>query len=370
MAAPQLRQTDFLPTRFNGTQLDNELCSAHFMSFVDYLEAHNLHQPANAADVGQVVNLFKRTLIGQARLWIEGKVFETLPQLKDQFVARFSPARSNFANVRLFDNMTYTTGDSAEQHMTKIRLAATRIGYGELQICNRFVSSLPAKCQTAVIMSAPDNATADDLISRAQRYIDSIGTNPDSLREVTFNATASISDPKHDLDLHMQKLEDIDQKLNTLHLTERESRRDQYNNRPSPYPSRSPTPARQQRYNKSPSRSMTRPPDRSLSRGRDHGLTNRSLSRGRDHRPVIFCDYCSLPNHKWRTCRKRQNDIRQGQHTAPDNFYHRDRYSQQQNNYQQGRNQSFQTRPNNFNMVNRSQTWHDNQEQQGQNQNF
>ena len=40
--AVQLRQTDFLPARFDGANIDHDLCAAHFLNFVDYLDAHGL----------------------------------------------------------------------------------------------------------------------------------------------------------------------------------------------------------------------------------------------------------------------------------------------------------------------------------------
>ena len=114
-----LRQVDFLPSRFDGKTICHELATAHFLSFMDYLQAHELHNPAGPVQLANVITLFKRTLKEKARTWIEGKNFATLEALKAAFVARFSPAHSDFANVKLFNNMKYTPGESAEQHLAR-----------------------------------------------------------------------------------------------------------------------------------------------------------------------------------------------------------------------------------------------------------
>jgi hypothetical protein len=70
---------------------------------------------------------------------------------------------------KAFEQLHFVQGQSAEQHLAKIRRAAWPIGYGEVQIANRFLLSLPTKCQNAVIMAAPGNATTEELIRRYQQ---------------------------------------------------------------------------------------------------------------------------------------------------------------------------------------------------------
>ena len=38
--------------------------------------------------------------------------------------------------------------------------------------------------------------------------------------------------------------------------------------------------------------------------------TDVTTADGSGDRRVIFCDYCLIPGHKWRVCRKRQSDLR------------------------------------------------------------
>ena len=106
-----LRQTDFLPNRFDGSKLDSDLCTVQYLSFEDYLQAHDLQTPADYSALLNVVNIFKRTLQGSARLWIEDKTFVDLEDLKSKFIYRFSPSHSQFVNVKQFDSMSYNPGD-------------------------------------------------------------------------------------------------------------------------------------------------------------------------------------------------------------------------------------------------------------------
>ena len=275
-----LRLTDFLPTRFEGNVLDLNKCRAHYLSFQDYLQAHNLHAPADAAAVNNVVSLFRRTLVGEARIWIEDKVFNDLDELKTQFLARFSPNQSNFAKVREFEKIQYVAGQSAEQLLTRIRQAAQTIGYGEAQIANKFLASLPVKCQTAVIMAAPEDATANELAQRAQRFLDINGAT--EMKEVVFSNTVEIDNrpTESSTDKLSEQLQALSMKLDSD--SERKGRRN----------FRSP-----RRNNRSKSRERRKP--------------SRSNSRGRG-RKSLQCYYCKKEGHGYRYCRKLQDDLKTG----------------------------------------------------------
>ena len=93
-----LRPTDFLPRNFSGENIDHDTCHAHYLSFLDYLMAHDLHEPNFGVEMINVTILFKTTLVRQARLWAEGKVFTGLEDLRDQFLHRFSPTHSHFGH--------------------------------------------------------------------------------------------------------------------------------------------------------------------------------------------------------------------------------------------------------------------------------
>ena len=275
----QLRQTDFLPNRFSGNSIDRDLCTAHYLSFSDYLEAHKLlNENGAASDLTKVVSIFKRSLQGQARLWVEGKTFTSIDDLKQQFINRFSPSKSQFAHVKEFEELSYTQGESAEVHLAKIKKIAQRIHYGETQVRDKFISTLPAKCRAAVIMSVPDNADTPELVLRAQRYLD-LETDQGSPKEVTFAATASVEAANSEVHALREELQSLKVDFNN----DRASR------------SREKMP-RSSRYS----------PHRNSTSSDREPRSPRNTSR---ERRVIFCDYCFLPNHKWRSCRQRLKDL-------------------------------------------------------------
>ena len=263
---PPLRQTDFLPTRFDGSAINRDACTAHFLLFSDYLESHKLSAPASDAELQNVFSLFKRTLQGQARLWVEDQRITSLADLKEKFVSRFSPSKSKFALVTDFANLSYATGDSAEVHLDKIRKAARKINYGDSQIRDKFLSSLPSQCRASVLMSAQDDKL-QTYVDRAQCYFD-LNANPTLVDETSYSATSSDKTPG--------------------------SQEDSY---------------------------RSRPPKRDFPNFR-----NRNREYAPRARP-IFCDFCLKPGHKWRQCRERQELMEQrkqrfldsGNSTQPDN---------------------------------------------------
>lgn len=200
---PALRQTDFLPTRFEGSVINRDACTAHFLLFSDYLESHKLSTPGTNAELQNVFSMFKRTLQGKARLWVEDQEFTSITDMKRKFIARFSPSKSKFALVNDFANLSYATGDSAEVHLSKIREAARKINYGDDQIRDKFLSTLPSQCRASVLMSAQDDRL-QTYVDRAQCYFDLNANQPDPVvDETSYAATSSTSNyrsrpPKRD----------------------------------------------------------------------------------------------------------------------------------------------------------------------------
>ena len=118
-----LRQTDFLPARFSGDKLDRDDATAHMLTFIDYLDAHEI-DVTKTSELDRILKTFKRTLQGQARLWIDGQTFRTFNDLRDIFIRRFSPAKSSYGHIREFNSMTKTDGESADAFLQRLRQAA------------------------------------------------------------------------------------------------------------------------------------------------------------------------------------------------------------------------------------------------------
>ncbi|KAJ8048398.1 hypothetical protein HOLleu_00693 [Holothuria leucospilota] len=281
--APSLRQTDFLPARFSGNELNDDECLAHFLAFEDYLEAHkvNTEDPNNFSNV---INTFKRTLGGSARLWLEGKNFTNVSELKQNFLACFSKHKSYISHVQSFNNISYVKDHSADQHLSKIERAASKLGYDNSQVRDKLLTSLPQECRAAILMYLPHDAPTKDIVANAQCYFD--------LEEIHASLQTSSHPENNDLQSRLSRSP-----------SRRSSPRPRLNRYRSPF--RSPSFHRDHR---SSSRSRTRnySPRRHNSRS-----TNRSSSRSRDNKRTVICFYCNKPGHIQRNCLLRRAHIEQ-----------------------------------------------------------
>ncbi|XP_072170183.1 uncharacterized protein [Diadema setosum] len=249
-----LRQTDFLPTKFSGDRLDYNDCTAHILTFEDYLDAHDIDSD-NAGNLTTILKTFKRTLEGQARLWIDKLTFTTYDDLKTAFTRRFSPAKSTFARVTDFNTMTMTDGESVETFLQRLRQTASYIDYGEKQIKDRLLAALTPDCRAAILMASPTSTTTpDEIAAKAQLFID-LRTDTTPTKEVTF-AT------QDDVDLLSEEISSLRFK------TEQKDSRGRRRNRHS-------------QHNDS-DRSTSRSASRTRHRD-DHNRHERSLSRDRHH---------------------------------------------------------------------------------------
>ena len=295
--ATTLRQTDFLPNRFSGDTINRDQCTAHILTFEDYLDAHD-HDHTDHTQLPMITKIFKRSLQGQARLWIDNKTFATYTDLKAAFISRFSGTKSKYAHVQEFNAITMGSNESAEIYLQRIRQAATRIGYGETQIRDKFLSTLPAKCRTAILLSLPDTADSEQIASRAQCYLD-LDVDTSSQREVTFSAQTD-------------EINKLREEIAAIKVEASRNVRGRSRERHSRSPGR--------RWNSRSTSSDGRKQNHSpFSRNKASYRTDSSRNQY-NPKPKIVCDYCLIPGHKWRDCRKRQRDLhsRKGQSTGND----------------------------------------------------
>lgn len=327
-----LRQTDFLPTRFSGTQIDRDEVTAHFMTFTDYLDAQDI----NVDDTGNlttILKLFKRTLQGQARLWIDGLTFNNFNDLRGSFVRRFSPAKSSYTHARDFMTMTMTTEESAEAFLQRLRQAAARIGYAEAQISHRLLDALPDECRATILMSASttdlNTLTADDIAAKAQLFLE-LKTNPTKTKELTFSAQSEI--------------DDIREQINSLKMTTMtdDNRHDRGRDQ-----RRRPSTPRQTSTDRNASRDRHRDQSRDRyhndRRGRSPYRHDDRQNRRQQSRPRLparlICNYCQIPGHIWRDCRKRLRNMTQPPPPPPTHNYYGPAYNNDQPYYHQQQQQ-------------------------------
>ena len=314
MAHLKLKPTDFLPNpKFSGENISYELALAHWLSFSDYLDAHQLCQPADVAAIIKVTQRFKLSLSGEARLWIEGKVFTGINEIKQKFIDRFSPTHSDLALVNKFQNIIFSKGDSIDKHLELITRSATKIGYGDTQIKHRFLQSLPDDCRTAVVMATETDATAQQMAEAAQKFLDcnQEGNKTVSFSDHTHAAAEAIPQKSFEFqDMKDEVNQMIDDKLDRSGSTDR---------------TRSP-------------RGRGRPRQRYSDRHRSFSGSKSPRPRPRYRDESFVCRFCQKKGHTWRKCFEYLRLVRQQeQERAPMQFQGTGPY--QQGQYQQGQHQ-------------------------------
>ena len=223
--------------------------------------------------------------------------------------------------------MTMTDGESADAFLQRLRQAASRIDYGDKQIRNKFLDSLPHDCQSAILMTATDKTTTEEFAAKAQLFFDLNKTSrPTTTKEVTF--------------VTQDELNRLSEEVSSLKMTNKHHDRQDSQSRGRSRERRPHTP----RFDRSATRSSSR-------NGRDNQYTtdrhgrspyrydnrhDRPRQRQQSRSRTIICDYCRIPGHVWRDCRKRQRDMRRlppPSHQPPYYDYGKE-YQSRQNYYQ------------------------------------
>ncbi len=169
MANNQIRDSEFFPPKFAGNTGDCP--NAHWCNFEDYCFYQNLQlNNLQAGQLNNLVNRFKTSLSGQARLWIEGNVFANSNDMKQQFVSNFSGMLTLEGTPKMFRKITYIKGETMEKYLTKIKLIANHLNYNDDLVKDQFITGLPENIAIAASMSGAQNL--NQLVQAAQHYQD------------------------------------------------------------------------------------------------------------------------------------------------------------------------------------------------------
>lgn len=318
--------------RFDGLKLNRDFALSHFLQFSDYLDYNEIdHEPDSVAGVAQLVTIFKQTLKGDARLWIEGKIFRSLEDLRTQFIERFSEATTNFSLNQQFSQFTYNPDISPVENLEKLQKITTQLHMSENQVKHKFICILPNQCQQSIMLSSNDNTTLHEITQKTQIYFDITKTTTAS-KEVSFATTepsfSGLEKEFKDLKCTVENIsKTLEHNGKSTHVSRFDSDRhfDRHLDR-----SNSRDRYRQDRHNRSTSRDRDRyrhnrhrstSRDRSLSQSY-HGPTapftsNRPIApkttftTNPSYYPMLFCQYCYKPNHTWKYCYIRQRDLQQ-----------------------------------------------------------
>ena len=273
MARAQLRDFDFLPTKFGGTHTQDPL--AHWLSYTDYCDIHTY-------DDAQRLAKFRLTVVDDARLWIEGKVFATPLAMRDAFLARFSATPTREGALSAFRNATLNPGENIEKFVARLRRMAQQIGYDDEQfIRDQLLTGLPASVRTAVVMANANTLHA--AVISAQRFLDCQGGQA-MPREVAF---AIQSSPSTEVRMLTDQIAALMSENKALSSGVRETRATGATYAPKSVRTRAPTPHSNSRSNSlSPGRNYSRSSSNERGRQsdqRDKGkYSDRRYSRERD----------------------------------------------------------------------------------------
>ena len=122
---PQVKKiTELLPKTFSGQKTSKIECQGHLLKFQDYLNFHEIE------DFHTILQRFKFTLEGKARLWADNQEVqncEELETLKTLFVAQFSPPETKFNLVRDFEKLKCQQGKDLNEFADKLRRKAAEL---------------------------------------------------------------------------------------------------------------------------------------------------------------------------------------------------------------------------------------------------
>ncbi|KAK6165822.1 hypothetical protein SNE40_022661 [Patella caerulea] len=321
-----------LPTfdKFEGTQLNRDLALAHFLSFEDFLVYNDDElNPQSVAAIDTLLNIFKQTLKGKARLWIEGRVFRSRQDLKTQFLERFSENKTSYGLHQDFQSFKYETSSTPAENLEALEKLGNQLEVSRAQLKHKFISVLPTNCQQAVAMTTSENTSLSDIQAKVQCYFDVHSkTSAVTSKEVSF-ATSDISSIRDDLDalkLQVASNERSTNRSTSPHMRQNSRGRSDshsphsHNRHDSPHRSRYLDRSRLDHY--SDRSRLPRYSDRSQQDSHSHSRYQHS---SRDQNPTyyhnsqnahsnrssgtIFCEYCLKPNHIWRSCYLREKHL-------------------------------------------------------------
>jgi len=292
--AQVLRVNDFMPQRFDGKNLSD--APAHILSFEDYCTLQDIDND------GQMVQRFRVTLSGQARLWVEGKQFDTWEELKNSFLQYHSDSHTRESAVASFRGSLYKHGETAEQYLQRLKRLAERLNYNNEMIKDQYISGLPAEAKTAVAMARPANLA--ECVELAQQFLDL-----NKHKEVSFNLqTQSVENVADTQQSHLlAAISTLNESVTKLNLNRGRSNSREKNHRAGSVD--------KQNYRKS---STERRPNFNT----QNNQTSNSFRGRSTYREQRSCHYCKKQGHLIRDCRKRQRQPNRNNrfHSLQDDF--------------------------------------------------
>jgi hypothetical protein len=148
---------------------DGEDATAHYYSFMDWITEIINTNPGEAAPTEATrIAMFKLTLRGEARKWIENLAFTTLDNLKTAFKDRFGKEPMREQDIESIAKNKLQPGEPISKYSDRLTQTAARLNFPMEFTRDWFQSGLPIQMQLYVKGAAP--ATLKDAVKRAKEY--------------------------------------------------------------------------------------------------------------------------------------------------------------------------------------------------------
>jgi len=294
--------------------LPHEKAAIHFMNWEDWLMCQLRivsHDDFLTTFDGQM-SYYLCSLVGDARLWIQGRQFLSVDDLKRQFIKRFDKEPVYEADLKFLLNSKLPHNESVSSFGEKLEQAARRINFDERALVKITFEKLPEDCRKN--LHGKYFANFQELIHAAESYIGAFSSKSTEVSPpaVHFSMTEVKSEQQEGditrLETRIQELSDQLRAYSIADLKERGRPRQK-----SPHPKKDsdidPRDLPHYTGNRKRDDSRDKSERRSSSRGKS---PHRSRSRGKSphDQQQRACWNCGKPGHLYRDCRiKVENTI-------------------------------------------------------------
>ena len=161
----RIRITDFVPGNYYGKNTEN--ARWYMRSFRDYCSIQQIEN-----DLHTCIQRLKLFLRDQAREWFEGREFQTLDQLEQEFIREFGHLHSRPALLKALQEKKLVQGESLSSYLAEIKDLVHRLGLNEHAVEDAFRAGLPTKIEQAINLGQFKNF--DDLYAKVQEFLETL----------------------------------------------------------------------------------------------------------------------------------------------------------------------------------------------------
>ena len=158
---------DYFSCKFTGECGDQNEAELHYRDFELYYEAHK------ATLLSDRLVLFRRTLAGKAKLWLDRSTFASTAKLKSEFLKKFGKVKTQAVYVRDFYHAKLNEGEDVEQYAFRIKEAANALGVSNAdKVKDNFLRGLPPSLFNILVLNRKESL--DSLVQLAVEHLDYI----------------------------------------------------------------------------------------------------------------------------------------------------------------------------------------------------